>query len=87
MSREGPGIIPPDRSNYPAETNVDRITWPAVPKAVSDARTAVLDQLADAFERHVQAEQDARAEGRHQAAYEHHGAVLLLDRMCKEAER
>lgn len=55
--------------------------------ASSDAQAAVLDQLAAAYERHSRAEDDARRQGQHSAAYEHHGAVLLLTRMCKEAER
>ena len=53
----------------------------------NDARVAVLDQLAQAYDRHSRAEEDARAKGWSQAAYEHHGAILLLTRMCKEAER
>ena len=53
----------------------------------SSARVAVLDQLAQAYDRHSRAEEDARAKGWSQAAYEHHGAILLLTRMCKEAER
>lgn len=52
----------------------------------SDARVAVLDQLALAYEHHSRAEEDARQRGQHEAAYEHHGAILLLTRMCKEAE-
>jgi hypothetical protein len=51
-----------------------------------DARVAVLDQLAAAYDRHSKAEEDDRESGRHKAAYEHHGAILLLTRMCKEAE-
>ena len=51
-----------------------------------DARVAVLDQLAAAYDRHSRAEEDARTKGWSQAAYEHHGAILLLTRMCKEAE-
>lgn len=52
-----------------------------------DARVAVLDQLAEAYKRHSDAEEEAREQGKNEAAYEHHGAILLLTRMCKEAER
>lgn len=57
------------------------------PFLVHDPRVAVLERLADAYERHSKAEEDARKRGKHEAAYEHHGAILLLTRMCKEAER
>ena len=43
--------------------------------------------LAVAYDRHSKAEEKDRARGRHKDAYEHHGAILLLTRMCKEAER
>lgn len=53
----------------------------------SDARVAVLDQLAKAYESHSRAEDDARKRGKSETADRHHKAILRLTRMCKEAER